>query len=89
MPMGNPYDNSSTNPYETVDLDQWLESLELEDNKITLFALVSVKDEENKGLNVTANMRAPIIVDNESMNAWQIILDNPAYEIAYKLNVDS
>ena len=87
MPMGNPFGDEEPTPYMPEEIEPHLELLKVEKNKFSMFALVAIKNNKDD-VSVTANLRAPVIVDFESMNAWQIILDNKAYDIAYKLNVD-
>lgn len=85
MPLNSPKDTDQS-PILFDDLAPWLEALQIEENKFSLFSLVTVIDKENADPTVTTNLRAPLLVNSETMQVWQIILDNPSYEIAYKLN---
>lgn len=87
MPMGNPFDTNESNPYLPGEIMPHLEQFGVEENKFSMFALVAIKNNKD-GCSVTANLRAPLIIDFESMHAWQVILDNPAYDIAFDLNAE-
>ena len=81
FPMINPfYVMKDYNPVVETEL---LTSLgELNDDNIVLFVLVNIKSDITK---LTANMKAPIIINSDTCKGAQMIAENQEYEIKYNI----
>lgn len=74
-------------PYEIEIPENVVTLLSLESaEEVIVFTLVTIPD-ENPAL-MTTNMLAPIIINQRTMKAMQIVLDNPAFDIRKRLIVD-
>ena len=68
------------NPVVEMEL---LESLgKLTDENIVLFVLINIKSDITK---LTANMKAPIIINSDTLKGAQLIVENQDYEIKYNI----
>jgi flagellar assembly factor FliW len=63
--------------------DEMLKPLgNISDDNIVILATITVPSDI---VNMTANMKAPIIINAETKKGCQIIAENPDYEIKYKI----
>lgn len=61
--------------------DSEVEVLDIADTgKVMVYSIVVIPEDISK---ITANMRAPILINLESMKGKQVILDKPEYQIKY------
>jgi flagellar assembly factor FliW len=69
--------------YDPIVESELLESLgELKEENIILFALMNIKPEIEK---LTANMKAPVIINVATLKGVQAIVENDDYEIKYNI----
>lgn len=70
---------------ERADLEKACGELGIAHDKALFLLVVSVA-RGGGNVMVTANARAPIVVDVEGQNAWQYVLSNTAYDMKHLLN---
>lgn len=70
------------------DLIIHLKNLNLDQDDIQLFSIVSIDAGHSKNPIISLNLRAPLIIDKTTGQAWQIILNNNSYPIAMPLSVE-
>lgn len=81
FPMISPF--HAIEDYNPVVEMELLNSLgELTDENIVLFVFINVKSDITK---MTANMKAPIIINSDTRKGAQIIVENTEYEIKYNI----
>ena len=69
--------------YEPVISDDEVKSLEISSpGDVVLFSVVTIRSDPFK---VTANLRAPIVVNSKKMLAKQIVLVDPDYPVQYPI----
>ncbi len=69
--------------YNPVVMTELLAPLgEMKDDNTVLFVFISVKPDITK---LTANMKAPIIINSDTCKAAQLIAENQDYEIKYNI----
>lgn len=67
------------------DLSIELKNLNIEKDDTQLFSIVSIDSGHKNHPKISINLRAPLIVDKTTGQAWQIILNNNSYPIAMPL----
>ncbi len=74
-------------PYEIEIPENVVETLAIEAaEEVIVLTLVTIPD-GNPSL-MTTNLLAPIVINQRTMKAMQIVLDNPAFDIRYRLIPD-
>ena len=74
-------------PYEIEIPENVVDTLGIETaEEVLVFTLVTIP-EENPSL-MTTNMLAPIVINQTNKRAMQVVLDNPAFDIRYRLIPD-
>ena len=69
--------------YNPIVESEWLEPLgEVNEENIIIFVLMNIKSDVTK---LTANMKAPIIINSDTRKAAQLIVENQDYEIKYNI----
>ena len=81
FPMISPYDVMPE--FNPVVEYEWLQSLgEITEDNVVIFALVNIKSDVKK---LTANMKAPIIINSDTCKGTQLIVENSDYQIKYNI----
>ena len=69
--------------YDPIIEDGVLDTLgEWNENNISVLVTITVPSDLKA---MTTNMKAPIIINTESMKGVQVVAENPDYEIKYKI----
>lgn len=76
LPYEFPQDVQNKRLIQKSDVNFFLQKYELPEDSLGLFIIISFDSKllKSEGYRITANMKAPIIVDLNSGNAWQVIL---------------
>lgn len=81
FPMINPF--YVMEDYNPVVETEWLEPLGgVTDENIVIFVFVNIKSDITK---LTANLKAPIIINSDTRKGAQLIVENTEYEIKYNI----
>ncbi len=81
FPMINPF--YVMEDYNPVVETEWLEPLGgVTDENIVIFVFVNIKSDVTK---LTANMKAPVIINSDTRKGAQLIVENTDYEIKYNI----
>ncbi|NDF12876.1 MAG: flagellar assembly protein FliW [Proteobacteria bacterium] len=70
--------------YDQKDIDECCQALEIKRENLVLMAIVTVQRTADK-TRVTANIRAPLVVDSEEKVAIQYVFPNNKYQITHAL----
>lgn len=69
--------------YNPIVESEWLEPLgEVNDDNLVIFVLLNVNSDIT---NLTANMKAPVIINSDTRKGAQLIAENQDYEIRYNV----
>ncbi|MBE5937789.1 MAG: flagellar assembly protein FliW [Lachnospiraceae bacterium] len=69
--------------YNPIVESEWLKPLgEVNDDNVVIFVLMNIKSDITK---LTANMKAPIIINSDTCKGAQLIVENQDYEIKYNI----
>ena len=69
--------------YDPVVEDDWLQELgDWNENNISVLVTLTVPSDLKA---MTTNMKAPIIINTESMKGAQVVAENPDYEIKFRI----
>ena len=60
--------------------------VQIDEDKLDLFFVVKIVKSNSDIQHITVNLRAPVIVDTASSQAWQVILTDSKYAIDYLLS---
>ena len=70
---------------ERTDIEEACASIAVPADEADFFTVITLRKAEQGGLTISANLRAPIIVDAKSRIARQCLLSNPRYPIRHPL----
>lgn len=69
--------------YNPIVESEWLEPLgDMNEDNLVIFVLMNIKSDVTK---LTANMKAPIIINSETCKGAQLIVENQDYDIRYNI----
>ncbi len=69
--------------YDPIVESEMIESLgEVNEENLIMFALMNIKSDIKQ---LTANMKAPVIINAETLKGAQVIVENDDYEIKYNI----
>lgn len=69
--------------YNPIVESEWLEPLgEVNEDNLVIFVLMNIKSDVTK---LTANMKAPLIINSDTCKGAQLIVENQDYEIRYNI----
>ena len=69
--------------YNPIVESEWLEPLgEVNDDNLVIFVLMNIKSDITK---LTANMKAPLVINSDTHKGAQLIVENQDYEIHYNV----
>ncbi len=69
---------------EISDADVQLLEIEVESD-VVLFSILTIRPNP---ITVSANLRAPVVINSKRRLAKQIVLDDPAYPVQYEITID-
>ena len=70
---------------ERADIEEACATIAVPADEADFFTVITLRKAEQGGLTISANLRAPIIVDAKSRVARQCLLSNPRYPIRHPL----
>ncbi|HBN47815.1 MULTISPECIES: flagellar assembly protein FliW [Thalassospira] len=80
-----PY-NMESGVYSDKDLEIALKSLAIEHKDVAIIMVVTVRSAtDGKGITMSTNLRAPILIDTVRQVAWQHIMPNDKYSVQHDL----
>lgn len=71
---------------EEADIEECCNVVGVEKQHLALLLIVSVQRRATGEVKITANLRAPIVVDTERKVAMQYVFPHNKYQIAYEMN---
>lgn len=77
---------SDTKLIEKADIDECCNAVGVEAKDLALLLIVSVHKLPGGNTRITANLRAPVVVDTARKLAMQYVFPHNKYQIAYELN---
>jgi flagellar assembly factor FliW len=82
--MGVPINAKGGGIIEVADLSNHLRQHHLNLEDVTVYLVTSIRN-ENGQQRVSVNTKAPILLAPSQREGWQVILENPNYEVTHYL----